>query len=143
MEFPKWAREFVQDVYAKETGRPLPVRLTMHKSRRRFTLGYGGQARYIAGKFYEIRIEKAVDRPKALSWSANPDDELRYVLLHELAHVMLPTDVNHTKRMFVQAFKLYRKYLPPEVAAKAIKSDIRYMPRGATAAAKHLKIEVY
>ena len=104
---PTWATELIERV-CSECERPVPPVVQWQRGTRR---GYSGRA--WSGKKIHIRVG-----PKTPRW------EQKLVVLHELAHYMLPTGEHHNERFWTLAFLFYRRYGVP--VRKALANERTY-----------------
>lgn len=93
---PMWARELLAQVYADVGRDDLP------------TLGWQERANYgarITGRTWseENRIHISVG-------NRTPRKDQHYILLHEIAHALLPSGEHHSERFWTLAFMLYIRY---------------------------------
>lgn len=138
---PAAYQEFVERVWKAETKQRFPYRLRVrngeHVPRH---CGVGGASRVMNQRFYELLVDVFAPCPgeEEVSWL-----EVQYVLLHEIAHLLLPITINHERPFYMQAYRLYIKYLPDTYVATAISREINYIPKYARPAAKYMKLERY
>lgn len=138
---PRAYAEFVRRVWKAETGKTWKHTLHVFDGRHMpGHCGVGGRSLYKDHKYYELQLKEYA------TCRVNPSDrwlEVQYVLLHELAHFLLPSSVNHEQVFYEKAYSLYVKYLPEAYLATVIKREVNYIPKYARPAAKRLKLEKY
>lgn len=125
---PGWIEPFANKVWRAEMGRKKRVPI-IYKSRAHIDgwrgIGVYGSARYVHGTYINIWLEVGRDVSPL---------RVKYVVLHELVHTMLPVHVNHTSVFYERLFPIYQKYLNEEELKAAMQHEMQYMPKGATAA---------
>lgn len=91
----------------------------------------------------------AVDNPDSASGKCWPhgtihinrstsDDDTFAVSLHELAHHLVGCDHGHDSRFYNRCLELYRRYLPDDQFAAQSNRELKYKPRGYSAAASRV-----
>jgi hypothetical protein len=95
---PVWAFKLTLRVCV-ECDRPMP-RMTWHK----------GTASYSSGRTW---LSTNGERPRVHLTAGTDTKDQRLVLLHELAHAMLPASEHHSDRFWKLAFLLYKRYGVP------------------------------
>jgi hypothetical protein len=135
---PKWATDFAKRVYKVESGNdlyfPIIFRSTAHVPGWRGN-GCGGVTNQIPGIGLTLKITIDVGRADKLMLR----DEAKFVLLHELAHA-LTCGEGHNQTFYHAAFKLYKKYLSPELLRYAVEREYMYKPKFATPAARSARL---
>lgn len=97
-ETPAWATELIERVCSDYNRRPARIRAW-----------WTSTERWSSGTTYT--------EDQSISIRAGHDEaETREVLLHELAHYLVGTRANHTKRFWIRCWSLHEVYGDPVVA---------------------------
>lgn len=127
---PAWALTLANKVWQAETGEAFSLPL-IFKDRTHIEglegFGTRGQTRNQWGRHRDIWVEVGRQTTRRST---------KIVLIHELAHALLPVSVNHSSVFYERLFPMYEKYLTPAELKDAVEHELWYKTKGATSVAR-------